>query len=138
MVLVYLKIGALSLYLTQTSAPPNVSPALMYEARSYNQHAYTKIRPESLLQQSSNANMLVFQDPPFTHGALQTRRDNELLRHYTRIAELDAVDELAKKMADHQLQERVEEIRRKEVNRFYAAMQRIFILTREEAMGFVP
>jgi hypothetical protein len=63
--------------------------------------------------------------PPDLRGELERRRDAEMAKHFTRMAELDVIADLAEKAHDFTLAERVEEIRRKETGRFRDAMQEL-------------
>ncbi|MBI5507736.1 MAG: hypothetical protein HY903_03170 [Deltaproteobacteria bacterium] len=58
-------------------------------------------------------------------GELERRRDQEMQRHYARLAELDVIDEVAARENDAALSERVEAVRRKEERRYWAVMQRL-------------
>lgn len=58
-------------------------------------------------------------------GEFERRRDLEVIEHYTRVAELDVIESLARKEKDHKLIERVENVRRKELRRFFAIMQHL-------------
>ena len=89
--------------------------------RSYSQHAFTKLRVGSMLH-SDTASL---DAAPDLRGPLEKRRDAELIRHYSRLATLDTIVELAEKAKDTALAERSEEVRRKEMQRFHASMQEL-------------
>ena len=84
--------------------------------RSYSQHAFTKIRAGSLLASDT----VVVADTE-VRSNLEKRRDAELLRHYERLARLDVIAEMCGTQ-DH-VQERCDQLRRSETQRFYLAMQ---------------
>ncbi len=71
-------------------------------------------------------------------GELERRRDFEIVRHYTRVAELDVIEEIAHEHDDLALAERVEGIRRKELRRYLAVMQRLRDLARAKALRGTP
>jgi hypothetical protein len=71
-------------------------------------------------------------------GELERRRDFEVLRHYTRVAELDVIEELARSANDLDLAERVETVRRKEQRRYLEVMQRLREIARRRVPARVP
>jgi hypothetical protein len=71
-------------------------------------------------------------------GELERRRDFEIVRHYTRVAELDVIEELARARDDPALAEKVEDVRRKELRRYLAVMQRLRELARAKALQGTP
>ena len=97
--------------------PPDAQPT----KKSQSQRALTKIRPGSVL----GAHDAVVPKPPDLRGELERYRDNEITKHYSRMAELDVIAELAEKSHEVALLEEVEEVRRKEVQRFRQAMQQL-------------
>lgn len=67
----------------------------------------------------------------------EKERDGFVLEHYTRVAELDVIEEIAHKQNDMGLLEAVESIRRKENMRFWHVMQKLKIrqqVTAEEPL----
>ena len=81
-------------------------------------HPNLKIRQGSYLRKNEG-------DPEAIdlRGELERRRDFEMRRHYARMAELDAIEEVAVQESDDALMERVEAVRRKEERRFWSVMQ---------------
>jgi hypothetical protein len=73
--------------------------------------------------------------PPDLRGDLERRRDTEMIKHFSRMAELDVIADLAEKAHDLTLAERVEEVRRKETGRFRDAMQELKVLVARRGAG---
>jgi len=71
-------------------------------------------------------------------GELERRRDFELVRHYTRVAEFDVIEAVARANNNATLAERVETVRRKELRRYLAVMQRLRELARAKALQGTP
>jgi hypothetical protein len=90
--------------------------------RNYTQRAANKLRPGSLIKSEGAEVRAPYID---LAGALGRRRDDELEKHYARLAEMDVIAELAVKHRDVALAERVENVRRKETERFFVVMQEI-------------
>lgn len=98
--------------------PPGFDPET--GIRSYSQHAFTKIRQGSMLHSDLPDQPLVL---PELRGSLAVRRDAEIIKHFTRLAELEVIASLATANNDVVLAERAEEVRRKETQRFNDVMQ---------------
>ena len=98
------------------SAEPEAGPTL----RLYTQRAFTKIRPGSLLCSRER-----LPRPPELRGPLQLRRDAELIKHYSRLAQLEVIAELGHRQHQAHLGERVDVVVRSETQRYYQAMQGI-------------
>jgi 5-enolpyruvylshikimate-3-phosphate synthase len=62
---------------------------------------------------------------PDLRGEIERRRDAEMVKHFSRMAELDVIAELAEKNHEVALAERAEEVRRKETDRFRDVMQEL-------------
>ena len=77
-----------------------------------------RIRQGSFLRRSDAG-----REEPDLRGELERRRDLEMRRHYARMAELDAIQEVGREAKDDALMDRVEAIRRKEERRYWAVMQ---------------
>lgn len=90
--------------------------------RNYTQRGANKLRQGSLLKAEGAEVKTVYVD---LQGELGHRRDRELQTHYSRLAELDYIAELAAKAHKVALAERLETTRRKEVERFFGVMQEI-------------
>ena len=103
--------------------------------RNYLQRAYTKIRPGSMLRGENGAPI-----PPMPElrSTAAKRRDQSVVKHFARLAELDVVDDLAEKRKDVSLQENVEEVRRKEMERFHMLMQGLRGLSWRTWLGELP
>ena len=84
-------------------APPVETPG----PRNYLQRSYTKIRPGSMLRGENGAPTAL---PPDLRSAAGKRRDQDVLKHFARLAELDVIDDMAEKRKDVSLQENVEEV----------------------------
>ncbi len=94
----------------------------------------TKLRADSLLKRDVPMPGLVD-----VRGDFEKRRDQELVRHYTRMAELDVIAAVAREQHDDALGERVESVRRKERRRFLALMRRLYETARQQAtVGALP
>lgn len=75
--------------------------------------------------------------PPDLRGTYEKARDDELMIHYRRLAQLDYIAELASGDNDNRLLERVENVRRRETQRHRAAMTAFNEQARARAMvGF--
>ncbi len=79
-----------------------------------------KIRQGSLLKRDAPA-----EEAPDLRGDAERRRDQEVVRHFERIAELDVIEQLAAREDDLALLERVEAVRRKELRRHWARLQQL-------------
>ncbi|MBC7794004.1 MAG: hypothetical protein H7Z43_09860 [Clostridia bacterium] len=76
-------------------------------------------------------------EPPDLRGTYEKRRDEELNTHYTRLARLDYISELAEGSKNTRLLERIETVRRREVQRHRIAMTRFWEQARGRSMvGF--
>lgn len=76
--------------------------------------------------------------PPDLRSAAGKRRDQDVLKHFARLAELDVIDDMAEKRKDVSLQENVEEVRRKEMERFHALMQELRSVSWRTWLGELP
>ena len=76
--------------------------------------------------------------PPELRSAAGKRRDQDVLKHFARLAELDVVDDLAERRKDVSLQESVEDVRRKEMERFHALMQELRSSSWRTWLGELP
>ncbi len=103
--------------------------------RNYLQRSYTKIRPGSMLRGDNGAPLPVL---PELRSAAGKRRDQDVLKHFARLAELDVVDDLAERRKDVSLQENVEDVRRKEMARFHALMQELRSTSWRTWLGELP
>lgn len=92
-----------------------------------------KIREDSLLRRKKPARR-----PPDLRSSQEKWRDAQLVKHYTRVAQLDVMAALARKERDAALADRVEQIRRKEVRRFMTSMRRFLATTRGASSGLDP
>jgi hypothetical protein len=79
-----------------------------------------KTRPGSFLKRDK-----LWDEPADLRGESERRRDRELVTHYRRMAELDVLAAVARDQGDVNLQERVEDVRRKEVERHHKVMIRL-------------
>lgn len=111
--------------------PPGYDPET--GQRSYSQHAFTKIRPGSMLHANEP-----FPEAPDLRSDLERRRDAELTKHFSRMAELDVIAELAEKAHRVSLQEKVEEVRRKESQRNHEVMQLLHQVTWKKVVARSP
>lgn len=102
-------------------AAPSLSEAEL-GPRNYTQRGANKIRQGSLLRAEGAEVKTVYVD---LQGDLGHRRDQELQTHYSRLAEMDFIAEIAVKSHNVALAERLETTRRKEVERFFGVMQEI-------------
>lgn len=103
------------------TAQANLSDAEL-GPRNYTQRGANKIRQGSLIKAEGAEVKTTFVD---LQGDLGHRRDQELQTHYSRLAELDFIAEIAAKGHHVALAERLETTRRKEVERFFGVMQEI-------------
>lgn len=101
-------------------APP-VNPDTAPRGRSYLQAAMTKVRPGAMLK----AAVPPFTPPPELRGRLAKARDEAVEGHYARIAEMDYLADGAAKERDAKLSERIDTVRRREIQRFFGQMQRL-------------
>ncbi len=92
-----------------------------------------KARPGSLLNRDKPLGESID-----LRGDMERRRDFEVIRHYTRVAELDVIEGLARKANDLTLLERVEDIRRKELQRYFSVMQLLRDLALQKAVEVIP
>ena len=92
------------------------------------QRSLTQVRPGSSLQEP-----LPETEKPKLRGVWQKERDEQLALHTTRMAKLDVIAEIAKKIGDEHLAHRVEVVRRGERERFRLAMERIRGAARAQA-----
>lgn len=111
----------LSAPVTAANPTPALSDAEL-GPRNYTQRGANKIRQGSLLKAEGADVKTVYVD---LQGDLGHRRDQELQTHYSRLAEMDFIAELAAKSHNVALAERLETSRRKEVERFFGVMQEI-------------
>lgn len=88
-------------------------------ARPYSQRATNKVRANSYLVNDLGLKP----DLIDRRNPQERRRDQELYKHYNRLAELDIILQVATKTKDIALQERAEQIRRLEMQRYYQFMQ---------------
>lgn len=76
-------------------------------------------------------------DPPDLRGSYEKQRDEELMTHYKRLARLDYISLIAEQSKNTRLLERVETVRRREVQRHRIAMTRFWEQARGRTMvGF--
>ena len=69
-------------------------------------------------------------------GDFERRRDYELTRHYSRMAELDVIESLAAKSGESSLGDRVERIRRIEKARFRTVLAKLRLISQyKSAVG---
>lgn len=106
-------------------------PSAPIGPRDYSQKAFNKIRPGSMLRSGPADVPLVIVD---LNGVLGHRRDLEMTKHYARMAQMDVLAEIAEKNTLSGFEERLETTRRKEMERFFDAMQeiRMRIITRTD------
>lgn len=102
------------------------------EGRRY-QTRVTKLRQGSVLRRDKALGETVD-----LRGEFERRRDFEIIQHYTRIAELDVIEAVARKEKDLKLIERAENVRRKELRRFWAVMQKLRALARMRSVSGAP
>ncbi len=100
-----------------------------------NQHSrsLTKIRRGSILR--SERPEEVARD---LRGEYERRRDHEVIRHFSRLAELDVITKVAADTGDEQLVSEVEAVRRAELDRFRRAMQRLQKIIRTRLATGLP
>lgn len=107
------------------AAPPAKAPAK------------TKSRKKETRENSYIVNGTPMPDPPDLRGTYEKQRDDELMTHYRRLARLDYIAQIATDTKDNRLLERVETVRRREVQRHRGAMTRFWEQSRGRAMvGF--
>jgi hypothetical protein len=99
-------------------APP-IDAATAPKNRSYLQAAMTKVRPGAMLK----ADVPPYSPPPELRGRLARARDEAVQAHYARIAEMDYLADGAAKERDSKLSERIDTVRRHEIQRFFRQMQ---------------
>ena len=76
-------------------------------------------------------------EPPDLRGTYEKQRDEELTTHYKRLARLDYISEIAEGSKNTRLLERVETVRRREVQRHRIAMTKFWEQARGRSMvGF--
>jgi hypothetical protein len=92
-----------------------------------------KLRQGSLLRRDKP-----LERTPDLRGEFERRRDAEVVRHYTRVAQLDAIEAVARQQSDERLLERVEAVRRKETRRFWDAMQYLRAEARRKTASGTP
>jgi len=95
------------------------------EGHPQHQRALKKIRTGSMLRANEP-----FEEAPDLRGDFEKRRDQQVNLHYTRIAQLDVIAELAIASNNTTLLARVDEVRRRERERFRLAMEKLRIILR--------
>ena len=99
------------------AADPSTSPVAPAQPPARN---LTKTRPGSMLKTDKPLPGVVD-----LRGQAERHRDAELIKHYSRLAELDVLASRAAEARDVALQEHVEDVRRKEVQRHQLVMMRL-------------
>ncbi len=110
-------VTASALAAAPAGAPPQPAPGAVAAPPARN---LAKTRPGSFLKRDKP-----WDEPVDLRGEAERRRDAELVLHYKRSAELDVLASLAEKAGDLAMQERVEDVRRKEVERHHKVMLRL-------------
>lgn len=95
-----------------------VSPAPAEEPRQDTLKALTKVRPDSMLARDEP-----FPETPDLRGTAAKERDEALAVHEQRMAELEVIGDIAVKDHDPDMIDRVDDLRRREVQRFRILMQ---------------
>lgn len=113
--------------LPATKPPTDAPPAAKPSGR-----ALQKTREGSLLKRDGP-----FPSAPDIRSDYERERDRQLLDHYRRLARLDWIEQLATKADDTRLLERVENVRRREIQRQRTAMTRLWEQARgRQVLGF--
>jgi hypothetical protein len=113
------------------AAPPASKPAEVPAAKPSGR-ALQKTREGSLLKRDGP-----LPSAPDIRSDYERERDKQLLDHYRRLARLDWIEQLASKADDTRLLERVENVRRREIQRHRAAMTRLWEQARgRQVLGF--
>ncbi len=79
-----------------------------------------KIRPGSYIRRQKDEIIV-----PDIRGEYEVRRDDELSKHFQRLAQIDAILALARELDDGGLRSRAEAVRRREIQRYRLAMGRL-------------
>lgn len=103
------------------------------EIRSNRLRNRTKIRSGSMIRRYHEE-----PPPPDLRGEYERRRDHEVIRHFTRLAQLDAITKVALGAGDTALAARVETVRRAEKERSRLAMERLRAVVRHRLRTGVP
>lgn len=116
---------------THAQAYPNPQVPAAVGPKDYSQKAFNKIRPGSMLRSGPAEVPWVIVD---LNGALGHHRDLEMTKHYARMAQMDVLADIMDKNNLSSFAERLETVRRKEMERFFDAMQeiRMRIITRSD------
>lgn len=101
-------------------ATGNASAGEAPKKRSNHFRALTEIRAGSMLRRATEP-----PPPPDIRGEYERRRDHQVLVHFQRMAQLDAIAAIASNAGDASLVSRVEEVRRQELDRFRLAMAQL-------------
>jgi hypothetical protein len=110
------------------------------EKREYRPHrsnhfrSRTKVRSGSMIRRVNESPAA----RPDLRGELERQRDVEVIRHFERLAELDAIEKLAGDAGDAELVSRAEAVRRAELERFRLAMLRLRRVIQTRAQGGFP
>jgi hypothetical protein len=118
---------------SKVKKPEEEAPAEPNDDGTRRTSRVVKLRQGSLLRRDKP-----FDEAPDLRGELERRRDTEVVRHYTRAAQLDVIEEVARDQNDLRLLERVESVRRKETRRFWDAMQRLSEEARRKTASGTP
>lgn len=124
-------LGALIAVSAQAAPPAHSAPPAKAKASA------TKSKKKETREGSYIVNGQPMPPPPDLRGTYEKARDDELITHYRRLAQLDYIEELATHANDTRLLERVESIRRRETQRHRGVMTRFSEQARARAMvGF--
>lgn len=93
----------------------------------------TKIRSGSMIRRHTED-----PTPPDLRGEYERRRDDQVIRHFTRLAQLDAITKVALSVDDTALAAQAETVRRAENERFRLAMDRLRRVIRHRVRTGMP
>jgi len=118
---------------TETQEAGQEAAEEVNERRSNHFRNRTKIRSGSMIRRHQDD-----PPPPDLRGEYERRRDHQVIRHFTRLAQLDAITKVALGAGDTALAARVETVRRAENERFRLAMDRLRMVIRHRLRTGMP
>ena len=103
--------------------------------RSNHFRNFTKVRSGSMIRKARTE---MENGRPDLRGEYERRRDHEVIHHFRRLAELDAIAKIATDAGNLQLASRADEVRRAEQERFRLVMGRLRLVIQARARRGMP